>query len=194
MLSVIENVISILKNSIFFIELIVVLRSMINGLFYYYTLISGTGNWPVKELPFSETLNSYLEYYKVLAMRERNLKEKKTYSSPLIRGYSSFTVCNFALFTLYCFFHLCFKIVMLIIFKEKFGLTSMIARKRAGLPPLSLGGKENTQSNLPKIVPSVAVEDVEPLPDTYFTDLTKSNYFQLYKRFLLTWKIRTFLY
>lgn len=108
---------------------------------------TGTGNWPVKELPFSETLNSYLDYYKVLAMRERNLKEKKTYSSPLIRGYSSFT--------------------------EKFGLTSMIARKRAGLPPLSLGGKENTQSNLPKIVPSVAVEDVEPLPDTYFTDLTK---------------------
>ncbi|XP_014278374.1 dynactin subunit 4 [Halyomorpha halys] len=108
---------------------------------------TGTGNWPVKELPFSETLSSYLEYYKVLAMRERNLKEKKTYSSPLIRGYSSFT--------------------------EKFGLTSMIARKRAGLPPLSLGGKENTQSSLPKIVPSVAVEDVEPLPDTYFTDLTK---------------------
>lgn len=108
---------------------------------------TATGNWPIKEQAFSETLTSYLDYYKILAMRERNQKEKKTYSSPLIRGYSSFT--------------------------EKFGLTSMIARKRAGLPPLTLGGKDTTQSSLPKITPSVAVDNVEPLPDTFFTDLTK---------------------
>lgn len=56
----------------------------------------------------------------------------------------------------------------------------MIARKRAGLPPLPLGGKDTVQSNLPTITPSVAQEDVEPLPDTYFTDLTKSKlYFRV---------------
>ncbi|KAL1139541.1 hypothetical protein AAG570_006524 [Ranatra chinensis] len=110
---------------------------------------TATGSWPNKENPYAETLISLLEHYKVIAMRERSQKDKKTYSTPR-RGYSSFT--------------------------EKFGLSSMIARKRAGLPSLPLGGKEVNLSNLPPITPSVAEEEVEPLPESYFAeepDLTK---------------------
>lgn len=52
----------------------------------------------------------------------------------------------------------------------------MIARKRAGLPSLQLGGKDFNQTSLPNIAPCTAEEDIEPLPDSFFTqvpDLTK---------------------
>ncbi|XP_073978985.1 dynactin subunit 4 isoform X1 [Rhodnius prolixus] len=107
------------------------------------------GNWPVKENPYANLLTSYLEYYKMIAMTERSQKEKKSYGS-LRKGYTSLT--------------------------DKYGLTAMIARKRAGLPSLQLGGKDFNQTSLPNIAPCTAEEDIEPLPDSFFTqvpDLTK---------------------
>ncbi|KAF6216600.1 hypothetical protein GE061_000944 [Apolygus lucorum] len=110
--------------------------------------VAATGNWPVKENPHQELLTSFLDHYKIVAMRERSEKEKKPFV--LRRGYTSYT--------------------------EKFGLTNMIARKRAGLPSLPLAGKDINPANLPAITPCVASETVEPLSDTFFTeppDLTK---------------------
>lgn len=58
--------------------------------------------------------------------------------------------------------------------QEKFGLTSVMARKRAGRPPVP---EEKWQaSDEPE--PSVASEDVEDLPEGIFTeplDITKSE-------------------
>ncbi|KAK9506247.1 hypothetical protein O3M35_008217 [Rhynocoris fuscipes] len=107
------------------------------------------GSWPIKENPDAELLSSYLEYYKMTAMTERSQKEKKSFSS-IRKGYNSLT--------------------------DKYGLTAMIARKRAGLPSLPLAGKDLNQTTLPIIKPCTAVENIEPLPDSYYTevpDLTK---------------------
>lgn len=52
-------------------------------------------------------------------------------------------------------------------FSEKFGLTAMLARKRAGLPPLSLGRDDS--STTPQVTPAVASEEVEPLDEEMFT-------------------------
>ncbi|XP_014244837.1 dynactin subunit 4 [Cimex lectularius] len=108
-----------------------------------------SGNWPIKENPHAEKLSSFLEYYKLVAVREKSQREKKTFG-PHRRGYTSIT--------------------------DKFGLTSMIARKRAGLPSLPLGGKDMSPKSLPLIKPCEAVEDIKPLPEEFFTsapDLTK---------------------
>ncbi|BET00161.1 Dynactin p62 family [Nesidiocoris tenuis] len=105
--------------------------------------IASSGNWPLKENPHQELLSSFLEHYKVVAMRERSQKDKK----PIFprRGYSTYT--------------------------EKFGLTNLIARKRAGLPSLPLPGKEVNPASIPPIKPCVATDVIDTLPASYFTDV-----------------------
>lgn len=107
---------------------------------------SATGRWPERENENSETIASLIEYFKVLALKERIDKEK-IFHTPR-RNFSHFS---------------------------KLGMTAALVRKRSGLPSLPLG-RDADLTSLPTIVPSVASETVEPLPAEMFTtapDLTK---------------------
>lgn len=100
-----------------------------------------SSNWPEHEQPHAARIASLIEYYKIITLREKLEKENRMFLHSSRRGYQHFS--------------------------EKFGLTAMLARKRAGLPPLSLG--RDDASAPPQITPSVAVEDVEPLSDDIFS-------------------------
>lgn len=103
-----------------------------------------SSNWPEHENKYAARIATLLEYYKIITLRERLEKENRMFLHSSRRTYQHFS--------------------------EKFGLSAMIARKRAGLPPLPpLGlGREDT-STPPQITPAEASEFVEPLPDDIFT-------------------------
>lgn len=105
-------------------------------------LTATSSNWPEHENTYTARISSLIEYFKIITLRERLEKENRMFLHSSRRGYQHFS--------------------------EKFGLTAMLARKRAGLPPLSLG-RDDT-STLPHIAPSIASEHVEPLPDDVFTE------------------------
>ncbi len=101
-----------------------------------------SSNWPEHENPHVARIALLIEYYKIITLRERLEKENRLFLHSSRRGgYQHYS--------------------------EKFGLTAMLARKRAGLPPLSLGRDDTSVP--PQIVPAVASADVEPLPDDIFT-------------------------
>lgn len=101
-----------------------------------------SSNWPEHENPHAARISSLMEYYKIITLRERLEKENRMFLHSSRRGYQHFS--------------------------EKFGLTAMLARKRAGLPPLSLGRDDS--SSTPQITPAEASEGVESLPDSIFTE------------------------
>lgn len=49
-------------------------------------------------------------------------------------------------------------------FSDKFGLTAVMARKRAGLPPLGGVGLRDETGSIPELTPSEASEEVDSLP------------------------------
>lgn len=117
-----------------------------------------SSNWPEHENKFVERFSQLLEYYKIITLRERLEKENRMFLHSSRRTYQHYS--------------------------EKFGLTAMLARKRAGLPPLHLGRNDTTP---PQISPAVASETVESLPDDIFTkpvDLVKLT--SLNQRFVIT--------
>ncbi|XP_067008878.2 dynactin subunit 4 [Anabrus simplex] len=100
-----------------------------------------SGGLPEKENPSTARINSLLEYYRALALKEKQEKERKKVVSR--RSYLHFS--------------------------DKFGLTAVMARKRAGLPQLGGGGLKDDLGNPPDVAPSVASEEVEQLPEEIFT-------------------------
>nr|CAD7203091.1 unnamed protein product [Timema douglasi] len=54
-------------------------------------------------------------------------------------------------------------------YSDKFGLTAMVARKRAGLPPLGGLAYKDDGGNAPEVLASIAREEVEQLPEDIFT-------------------------
>ena len=54
-------------------------------------------------------------------------------------------------------------------FSDKFGLTAVMARKRAGLPPLGGVGLKDDTGIIPELSPSEAVEEVDSLPPDIYT-------------------------
>jgi hypothetical protein len=54
-------------------------------------------------------------------------------------------------------------------FSDKFGLTAVMARKRAGLPPLGGVGLKDDTGSFPELNPSEAVEEVDSLPADIYT-------------------------
>lgn len=115
-----------------------------------------SSNWPERENPNYTRINTLIDYYKAVALRERLEKEKKMYLPR--RGYQHFS--------------------------EKFGLTAMIARKRAGLPQLSFGREDF--SSLPELTPAVATEEVDPLPADIFSKLVDvTNITTLRQRYVI---------
>ncbi|XP_057338086.1 dynactin subunit 4 [Microplitis mediator] len=102
-----------------------------------------TGGWPEQENPHAARISSLIDFHKILASRERQNQERKKFDPKR-------TSLQF----------------------EKFGLTSAMARKRAGLPIVSEAKWQ--QANFPQ--PSVASENVDELPDSIFSspvDITK---------------------
>ncbi|KAJ9589237.1 hypothetical protein L9F63_027979, partial [Diploptera punctata] len=100
-----------------------------------------TGGWPERENPHAARVSSLLEHYKALALMERQEKDRKKFTPRRT------------------FLH----------FSDKFGLTAMVARKRAGLPPLGGVGLKDESSIIPELCPSVATEEVEQLPEDIYT-------------------------
>nr|CAD7425528.1 unnamed protein product [Timema monikensis] len=100
-----------------------------------------TGGWPERENPNTQRINQLLEYYKVLATIERQKKDRKKFVPR--RSYLHYN--------------------------DKFGLTAMVARKRAGLPPLGGLAYKDDGGNAPEVLASIATEEVEQLPEDIFT-------------------------
>ncbi|KAK7601664.1 hypothetical protein V9T40_009105 [Parthenolecanium corni] len=101
-----------------------------------------SSNWPEHENPHVARISSLIEYYKIITLRERLEKENRMFLHSSRRNYQHFS--------------------------EKFGLTAMLARKRAGLPPLSLGRDDS--SSTPQVTPAEASEEVEALPENIFSE------------------------
>ncbi|XP_049804176.1 dynactin subunit 4 [Schistocerca nitens] len=107
-----------------------------------------SGAWPEKENVFAPRVNALLEYYKALALREKQEKERKKFTPR--RSY---------------------------LVLEKYALSNVGARKRVGLSSLgsSLPLKDDP-SKFPSLERAVATEDVDDLPADIFEkplDLTK---------------------
>ncbi|XP_063237424.1 dynactin subunit 4 [Bacillus rossius redtenbacheri] len=102
---------------------------------------SATGGWAEREVPHARRISSLLEHYKGLAAKERQEKEKRKYVPR--RSYLHFS--------------------------DKFGLSTLLARKRAGLAPQGPGLKDDA-SGLPELEPAEASEGVEPLPESVFSE------------------------
>lgn len=100
-----------------------------------------TGGWPERENVHAARISSLLEHYKILALRERQEKERKKFIPR--RSYLHFS--------------------------DKFGLTAVMARKRAGLPPLGGVGLKDDTGSFPELNPSEAVEEVDSLPADIYT-------------------------
>ena len=103
--------------------------------------VAATGGWPERENPHAARVSSLLEHYKALALLERQEKDRKKFTPR--RSYLHFS--------------------------DKFGLTALVARKRAGLPPLGGVGMKDESGIIPELMPSVAVEEVDQLPEDIFT-------------------------
>ncbi|KAK0074791.1 hypothetical protein PV325_007800 [Microctonus aethiopoides] len=102
-----------------------------------------TGGWPEQENPQASRISALIDFHKILASRERQQQERKKFDPKRIS-------LQF----------------------EKFGLTSAMARKRAGLPVVS--ETKGQQVDFPH--PSIASENVEELDESIFTepvDITK---------------------
>ncbi|XP_048512892.1 dynactin subunit 4 isoform X2 [Athalia rosae] len=100
-----------------------------------------TGGWPEQENPHSSCIGALIEYHRILGSKERQQCERKKF-------YPKRTFMQF----------------------EKFGMSSVMIRKRAGLRPPS----ESQSSDYP--LPAIASEDVEELSPDIFTrplDITK---------------------
>ncbi|PSN52092.1 hypothetical protein C0J52_03897 [Blattella germanica] len=100
-----------------------------------------TGGWPERENVHAARISSLLEHYKALALRERQEKDRKKFTPR--RSYLHFS--------------------------DKFGLTAMVARKRAGLPPLGGVGLKDDTGLIPELLLAEAQEEVEQLPEDIYT-------------------------
>ncbi|MBN3281601.1 DCTN4 protein, partial [Polyodon spathula] len=112
-----------------------------------------SGGWQEPENPHTQRINKLLEYYQQLAQREKvewdrkKLARRRTYM-PL--AYSQHTI----------------HVV------EKYGLGTRLQRQRSGAPISGLAGlslKEGEDQKEIKIEPVQALEEVEPLPEDYYT-------------------------
>ena len=67
----------------------------------------------------------------------------------------------------------------------------MVARKRAGLPPLGGVGLKDESGIIPELLPSVADEEIEQLPADIYTkgvDLGQGKILDLYRPFIVLGK------
>ncbi|KAG6438496.1 dynactin subunit 4 [Manduca sexta] len=99
-----------------------------------------SGGWPERTNPFTTRMNQLLEYYKAIALQEKQEKLERERKKFAIRG----------------------KYITL---TDKTGLTGAMARNIAGLPSTD-GGSSSAIANF---VASQASEEVEELPEDVYT-------------------------
>lgn len=105
-----------------------------------------SGGWPDQENVSGERISALLEHYRSIAQREKIEKESRRF---LGRKLSYLQL------------------------SDKYGLTTVVARKRAGLPPLaSAGGKTDDIARQVDIAPAEAVDldDEDDLPASLMTE------------------------
>ncbi|XP_010212843.1 PREDICTED: dynactin subunit 4 [Tinamus guttatus] len=105
-----------------------------------------SGGWQEPENPHTQRINKLVEYYQQLAQKEKIERDRKK----LVRR----------------------RNYMPLAFSDKYGLGTRLQRQRSGAPISALAGlslKEGEDQKEIKIEPADAVEEVEPLPEDYYT-------------------------
>ncbi|XP_072120731.1 dynactin subunit 4 [Mobula birostris] len=105
-----------------------------------------SGGWQEPENLHAQRINKLLEYYHQLAQKEKIERDRKK----LVRR----------------------RNYMPLAFSDKYGLGTRLQRQRAGAPLISLSGstlKDGEDHKDVKIEPAQALEEVEPLPEDYYT-------------------------
>uniref|UniRef100_A0A8C8VQE7 Dynactin subunit 4 n=1 Tax=Pelusios castaneus TaxID=367368 RepID=A0A8C8VQE7_9SAUR len=114
-----------------------------------------SGGWQEPENPHTQRINKLVEYYQQLAQKEKIERDRKK----LVRR----------------------RNYMPLAFSDKYGLGTRLQRQRPGASLGALTGlslKEGEDQKEIKIEPADAVEEVEPLPEDYYTrpiNLTEGN-------------------
>ncbi|XP_018600699.1 dynactin subunit 4 isoform X2 [Scleropages formosus] len=105
-----------------------------------------SGGWQEPENPHAQRIAKLIEFYQQLAQREKLERDRKKLARR--RPY------------------------MPLAFSEKYGLGTRLQRQRSGVPLSSLSGlslKEGEDQKEIKIEPAQALDEVEPLPEDYYT-------------------------
>uniref|UniRef100_A0A8K9X3G7 Dynactin subunit 4 n=1 Tax=Oncorhynchus mykiss TaxID=8022 RepID=A0A8K9X3G7_ONCMY len=105
-----------------------------------------SGGWQEPDNPHTQRINKLIEYYQQLAQREKLERDRKKLARR--RPY------------------------MPLAFSEKYGLGTRLQRQRPGAPITSLAGlslKEGEDQKEINIEPAQALDEVEPLPEDYYT-------------------------
>ncbi|XP_013414818.1 dynactin subunit 4 isoform X1 [Lingula anatina] len=101
-----------------------------------------SGGWQDQENPNAQRIATLQDYYRQLAQREKQEREKKKYTRR--RGY----------------FH----------FSDKYGLTSVAAKRRGLMSMASLNLKEGEENQTLTVPAAEPLTDVEALPDSIYTE------------------------
>uniref|UniRef100_A0A803K1X8 Dynactin subunit 4 n=1 Tax=Xenopus tropicalis TaxID=8364 RepID=A0A803K1X8_XENTR len=105
-----------------------------------------SGGWQEPENPHTQRINKLLEYYQQLAQKEKIERDRKK----LVRR----------------------RNYMPLAFSDKYGRGTRLQRQRPGAPITALTGltlKEGEDQKEIKIEAAQAIEEVEPLPEDYYT-------------------------
>ncbi|KAB0395753.1 hypothetical protein E2I00_002420 [Balaenoptera physalus] len=105
-----------------------------------------SGGWQEPENPHTQRMNKLIEYYQQLAQKEKVERDRKKLARR--RNY------------------------MPLAFSDKYGLGTRLQRPRAGTTISTLAGlslKEGEDQKEIKVEPAQAVDEVEPLPEDYYT-------------------------
>ncbi|KAG8188563.1 hypothetical protein JTE90_007170 [Oedothorax gibbosus] len=100
---------------------------------------TASGGWQETENPNSKRISQLMEYYRLLAQKEKLEKERKKINQK------------------YSYLHI----------SEKYGMSANVVRKLAGLPP-SVSSKDETKKSEQLTLPE-ATSAVEPLPNSFLT-------------------------
>uniref|UniRef100_A0A6M2DIL9 Dynactin subunit 4 n=1 Tax=Xenopsylla cheopis TaxID=163159 RepID=A0A6M2DIL9_XENCH len=103
-----------------------------------------SGAWPDRENVHTNRIIALQEYFTSIIIRDKIAKQEMLKKKHNTRG--KFTTLT-----------------------DKIGLTAAILRKQVGLPDLSMSSCTYMSANKPTIVPAVASEDVDDLPEEIFT-------------------------
>ncbi|NXP13920.1 DCTN4 protein, partial [Thinocorus orbignyianus] len=112
-----------------------------------------SGGWQEPENPHTQRINKLVEYYQQLAQKEKIERDRKK----LVRR-RNYMPLAFSQHTIHVV--------------DKYGLGTRLQRQRPGAPISALAGlslKEGEDQKEIKIEPADAVEEVEPLPEDYYT-------------------------
>ncbi|XP_028906118.1 dynactin subunit 4 isoform X4 [Ornithorhynchus anatinus] len=112
-----------------------------------------SGGWQEPENPHNQRMNKLIEYYQQLAQKEKIERDRKK-----LARRRNYVPLAFSQHTIHVV--------------DKYGLGTRLQRPRAGAPISTLAGlslKEGEDQKEIKIEPTQAVEEVEPLPEDYYT-------------------------